>query len=273
MILINGQSETQLPVTDRGLQYGDGLFETIAYRNQHLELYAEHLERLKQGCERLAIPFSDFALLSTEIDTVLDGVNNDAVVKIIITRGSGGRGYKADPAMQPTRIISLHPYPDYPEDRQVGISLTRCQHPISVNTKLTGLKHLNRLDQVLARSEWDDISISEGLMFTEQGQLIEGTMSNVFLIKGEQLLTPALEQAGIHGVMRATILKLCEKLDLRCTQTALTEADLIDADAVFVCNSLIGIWPVMHYLPAHKSWVNHAITQQLQSAIKEAVTL
>lgn len=272
MILINGQSETQLPVSDRGLQYGDGLFETIAYRNHHFECLTAHLERLKLGCECLAIPFTDFALLHSEMNAVAASIKGDAVVKVIITRGSGGRGYKADSQAQPTRIISVHPIPDYPEMRQNGITVTRCQHPVSLNSALAGIKHLNRLDQVIARNEWDDINIAEGLMFTEQGELIEGTMSNVFLIKDKQLITPSLTQAGIRGVIRTLVINICNEIDVDVLETTVTETELLSAEGAFVCNSLIGIWPITHYLPTGKTWDKHSLISQLQTAVLEKLT-
>jgi 4-amino-4-deoxychorismate lyase len=269
VILVNGQSETQLTVSDRGLQYGDGLFETIAYRNRHLELSKGHFTRLQLGCERLGIPFTDFSLLRDEIDTAVQNVDGDAVIKVIITRGSGGRGYKADSQAQPTRIISVHPIPDYPENRQNGITVIRCQHPVSLNSVLAGIKHLNRLDQVIARNEWDDTDIAEGLMFTEQGELIEGTMSNVFLIKDNQLITPSLAQAGIQGVMRTLIIAICHDIGVHVSETTLTEADFLNAEGAFVCNSLIGIWPITHYVPSNKMWEKHALITRLQTAVME----
>jgi 4-amino-4-deoxychorismate lyase len=160
MILINGESRGQLDISDRGFQYGDGLFETIALIDRHPVFLDRHLQRLQAGCQRLCIPFPDPDLLSLEISQLSRRWANEthstrAVLKIIITRGSGGRGYRQPDNRQATRIISLHPYPDYPKAYTgQGINARFCTTRLGLNTTLAGLKPLNRLEQGMARSEW-----------------------------------------------------------------------------------------------------------------------
>jgi 4-amino-4-deoxychorismate lyase len=267
MLVINGQAANMLPVQDRGLQYGDGLFETIAYRHGQLEFYAAHIERLHQGCSRLHIPFIDWSLLDSEVAEMTASLNSDAVIKIIITRGQGGRGYRFDDNMQPTRIISSHPMPNYPEAWGNGIQIRFCTHPLSINTALAGLKHLNRLDQVMARSEWQDTTITEGLMSDHHGRLIEGTMTNLFIVKAGKLFTPSLKETGIAGIMRATVLRLALSLSLECIETSLSKSELLDADEVFLTNSLIDIWPVVSIQGHSQHWPHGPITQSLQAAL------
>ena len=269
MVLVNGKAEDRIVVSDRGLQYGDGLFETIAFRSSVAEFIEQHLQRLLSGCERLKISFQQLDLLQDELNSVYQKLNStDAVIKIIITRASGGRGYLADKSVEPTRIISTHPYPSYPESyHSDGVSVRFCQHKLSENSGLAGIKHLNRLDNVLARNEWDDSNIAEGLMFDQSDNLIEGTMSNVFLVKSQQLITPLLNKSGVEGIMRAQIIHLAKQLGLAFKESMITQDDLNKADEVFICNSLNGIWPVIEVVDTGIKYTLGPITQQLQQAL------
>lgn len=242
--LINGAVTTGLAVTDRGLHYGDGLFETLAVSEGIPELWDRHMHRLQQGCRRLAIPLPDRAILQSEAQRICAGAGQ-AVLKLILTRGSGGRGYRPPPHPQPTRILSLHPRPAYPAGwQQDGVAVRLCRHRLSQNPALAGLKHLNRLDQVLARHEWDDPAIAEGLMLDGSNRIIEGTMSNLFLVREGQLVTPDLTQSGINGVMRGLIMETAATLGIDCVLADVTLEDLACADELLLCNSVIGIWPV-----------------------------
>lgn len=244
MNLVNGSPAELLPLTDRGLLYGDGLFETLAIRAGHALAWPQHMARLQQGCQRLGIPSPDTGLLQTEMQQLCRQADT-AVLKIIITRGSGGRGYLPPADGHPSRILSLHPWPDYPARlAHDGIRARICGHRLPDNPDLAGIKHLNRLDQVLARAEWDDPGIREGLMLDARGHVIEGTMSNVFVIESGRLLTPSLEQAGVAGILRAEILAWAREQQFPHEVSSLPLVRLEGAECVFVCNSLIGIWPV-----------------------------
>jgi len=270
MILINGRAENRIEITDRGLQYGDGLFETLPYRNGYLEYLDAHLKRLTLGCERLSIPFQHLDLLITELETFCHTLIDDFVIKIIITRGSGGRGYFAN-NIEPTRIISSHPFPTYPDTySQLGVSVRLCKHKLSENPILAGIKHLNRLDQVIARNEWDDTTIAEGLMFDQQNNLIEATMSNIFIVKSGQLLTPLLTTSGIVGVMRAEIIRLAIEHDIPVKEVVLTQKDLLNADEVFVCNSVNGLWPVNFITDTQHTYPVGSVTKLCQDLIMQA---
>lgn len=270
MILINGQSEDRINVLDRGVQYGDGVFETIAFRQGEAEFLTAHLQRLQLGCQRLKIDFPEthLALLTAEFEQLCAAQHQDAVIKIIVTRGQGGRGYRYAPEMQATRILSVHPMPDYPAQHQQGINVRLCQHRLPQNPVLAGIKHLNRLDQILARNEWQDESISEGLMCDQQALFIEGTMSNLFIVKDTQLYTPSLEHAGIAGIMRLIVMQLAQQLNLNVSETTITGAGLQQADEVFLCNSLVGIWPVTFLIDWQQRWSKGPITSQLQQALQ-----
>jgi 4-amino-4-deoxychorismate lyase len=243
--LVNGMPDGSLSPQDRGLTYGDGLFETIALRAGKFRLLDFHLERLQVGCERLGIPPPATELLRAELKQV--AVNcTSGTGKIIITRGCGPRGYRAPAQAQATRLVGL--FPDsagsLPSWRD-GIRVRWCRTPVAENPALAGLKTLNRLEQVLARSEWEDEAITEGLMSTPQGQVIGGTMSNLFMVDDGQLLTPDLSRCGISGVMRRLILKVAAELAINAFEQSIDAERLLAADEVFLSNSLQGIAPVI----------------------------
>lgn len=249
MTLVNGVEQDQLPVSDRGLQYGDGVFETIAYHNGQLRFVSAHLDRLSQGCKRLGIDFQQRKALKIELHKICSDLDTkqskNAVVKIIVTRGSGGRGYQAAVDMEPTRIISIHPWPSHPEENTTaGVKVRLCQQRLVDNPALAGIKHLNRLEQILARNEWDDETIAEGLMCNAHGDIVEGTFSNIFMVKSGMLITPPLDRCGINGITRATIMDIAAKVGIPCHQAYIRQQDLESADEVFMCNSIIGIWPI-----------------------------
>jgi len=242
-LLINGKQTDQVSVLDRGIQYGDGLFETIAVIDGHCCLWERHFQRLCQGCERLGITVPDAAELFAEAEAAIKG-HPKGVLKIIVTRGAGGRGYRPSANTSASRIVYYSPWPDYPEDYwKNGVSLRICSTCLGINPALAQLKHLNRLEQVLARLEWDDLSIFEGIMLDSDGRVVEGTMSNLFVIKNNILITPDLSRCGIAGVMRGLIIELAATLNIPVTIKDVGVDELKAADAIFISNSLIGILP------------------------------
>jgi len=244
MTLIDGRPVDCLPVQDRGLHYGDGLFETLAARDGQLLCWKEHFARLAAGCERLGMACPPQALLEGEARELATG-NGHCVVKIILTRGQGGRGYLPPEPARPARIVARYPWPGWPEEyRAEGVIVRYCRIRLGINAVLAGLKHLNRLEQVLARNEWRDPAIAEGLMQDTQDNVIEGTMSNLFLISGQKLLTPDLDQCGVAGVIRHRILTVAPALGLETVITLVSRDDLSAADEIFLCNSVIGVWPI-----------------------------
>jgi 4-amino-4-deoxychorismate lyase len=246
MILINGESKDHIEISDRGFQYGDGLFETIEVRHGQAVFFERHLKRLESGCRRLYLPFPDAHLLSLEAKELCrQWPSARAVLKIIITRGKGGRGYRQPDVIQPTRVLSLHPYPDYPENYpELGIVARFCTTRLGLNPALAGIKHLNRLEQIMGRAEWNDPAIQEGLMLDINGHVIEGTMTNLFYMKNNSLYTATLTQAGVAGIMRGIIMTLSAEHGFSVIEHTFTKDELLSADEAFVCNSIIGIWPI-----------------------------
>ncbi|MCB2261387.1 MAG: aminodeoxychorismate lyase [Candidatus Thiosymbion ectosymbiont of Robbea hypermnestra] len=242
--LIDGVATDRLAVADRGLQYGDGLFETLAVQDGAPCLWREHYHRLARGAERLGIPCPPPELLLRESRQLADGASA-AVLKIILTRGHGGRGYRPPEDPRPTRILRRHPWPDHPRTwEKQGVAVTFCRTPLGENPRLAGLKHLNRLEQVLARSEWRDREIAEGLMQDGRGRIIGGTLSNLFLARAGCLLTPRLDTCGIAGTVRGLVLRLAAGFGIQVLERNLGRADLTGADGLFLTNALIGVWPV-----------------------------
>jgi 4-amino-4-deoxychorismate lyase len=244
MILINGVETDHVSVNDRGFQYGDGLFETIEAIDGRPLFLEQHLLRLSAGCSKLNIPAPDIKQLADETYSVCQHAKQ-AVLKIIITRGSGGRGYCQPTPIHPTRIISLHPFPDHPSTHAaLGIKVRFCETRLGLNPALAGVKHLNRLEQIMARAEWDDPAIQEGIMLDVNNHVIEGTMSNIFYVKDNIIYTASLLLAGVAGVMRGIIKRLLAEHNRTLIEHDYGKEVLLAADEAFACNSIIGIWPI-----------------------------
>lgn len=265
IMLVNGKRQNEISASDRGFQYGDGLFETIEILNGQSVFFQQHLQRLQSGCKTLLLPCPDLKLLANEVSG-LSGNCERGVLKIMLTRGSGGRGYRQPEKINPTRVLSLHPYPDYPpEFQQEGIRAIFCRQRLGLNPTLAGLKHLNRLEQVLARAEWKSSEIQEGLMLDINGHVIEGTMSNVFFVKNSRLFTPDLEQSGIAGIMRGFVLETAKAQGIASEVGNFDRKRLLEADEVFMTNSVVGIWPVREL--EQTRFKKGQFTQQMQAAL------
>ena len=266
-MLVNGAAETRVPATDRGFQYGDGLFETIALNDGRLEFWGRHMARLGRGCARLGLPAPDAALLRREAER-LCAQRAEGVLKIMVTRGTGGRGYRLPDEVRPTRVLSLHPRPGYPADvADRGVRLRVCETRLAIQPRLAGLKHMNRLEQILARAEWREPEIAEGLMLDADGAVVEGTMTNLFVASGAGLRTPDLSYCGVEGIMRAVVLDLADELEIPCSKERLALGDVLAADEVFLTNSVIGIWPVTRL--GDKTFAVGGISRRLAAALAE----
>jgi len=239
-VLVNGELATTLSVFDRGLSYGDGLFETIRFVQGRAPLWLRHMDRLRDGCRRLRLPLSDVEVLAREAATVVAGLAH-AVVRITITRGVGERGYAPPPTPTVTRIVAGFDAPAMEGDAYAAGLRTRwCETRLAEQPLLAGLKHLNRLEQVLARAEWSDPVVAEGLMCDAGGQVVSGTMTNLFVVLDGRLVTPPVTLCGVAGVARAEILAVRPEtmvMDIR-------PADLGGASEVFLSSSVRGILPV-----------------------------
>jgi len=265
--LVNGVASRALDVADRGLQFGDGLFETMALIGGRVRRLEMHLARLRRGCERLGIEYPGDDLLKAEIaqlGTEIDG----AVIKLIVTRGASARGYAA-PVGAPTRVLELHPWPEHPADAtHAGVAIRFCDLRLSDQPALAGLKHLNRLEQVLARREWQDQAIAEGLLCDARGHVVCGTMSNVFAIREGKLVTPSLDRSGVRGTLRETVLRHASAMGVGATEADISRNDVLRADELFLTNAIIGLWPVRQL--EDRQWSPGPLTRRLLAAIDAA---
>lgn len=245
---VGGKSIDSVEVDDRGFQYGDGLFETIAIRDGSPRFWNSHFERLCVGCDRLAISQPHDATLQEELMTAIanSGVNvAHATAKIIVTAGSGPRGYQRQAVPQVvTRIGIFRSAPLAPDAYHHGVATRLCQTRLAIQPQLAGIKSLHRLEQVLARAEWNDTAIMEGLMLDTEGRLICGTMSNVFICTEKSFATPAITRCGISGVMRRHVIAMLKHDGIDCDVRDIHRDEIYAADKLFLANSQFGILPV-----------------------------
>jgi 4-amino-4-deoxychorismate lyase len=266
MMLLNGEASHNAILNDRGLLYGDGVWETLVVRQGQALLLTWHLERLYKGLAKLYFNFNEYALLEAEIQLICQGVDA-GVLKIIITRGQAQRGYVIPSAATSMRLLQISALPIYPAQyAEQGISLQLCQTRLAYQPLLAGFKHLNRLEQVLARSELTQ-DIQEGLVLDYNQAVIEGTISNIFVLQANGCwATPDLNACGIAGIMRRYLLQYFAEQAIDCEIKTLQLSDIQHAQALFFCNSLIGIWPVQRF----NTYIYHIppIVKHLQQIVK-----
>lgn len=244
MFLINGEWTDNLPANDRAVQFGDGCFTTACISNGEVKFLDQHLIRLQQACEKLLIPFVDWALLKSEMLRLAEK-EKQAVLKVIITRGSGGRGYSAANCQQPTRLLTVSAYPSfYPQWREQGITLALSPIQLGINPQLAGIKHLNRLEQVLIRTHLEQTLAQEALVLDSDGYLTECCAANLFWRKGMQVFTPYVDKSGVNGTMRQHIIACLADSPWQVTQVREKLDTLAQADEVLICNALMPVVPV-----------------------------
>jgi 4-amino-4-deoxychorismate lyase len=239
---INGRKSVKIDYRDRGLQYGDGVFETMRVHGGRVRLLEHHLDRLDKSCRQLGIAGPSLPALRRELSRVA-ALRSEGILKLIVTRGaSSTRGYRPTGRERCTRILALHSLPkSVLTDASTPARVRLCVTPLGLNPRLAGLKTLNRLESVLARAEWSDARIWEGLMRDVDENIVCGTMSNLFLRRGSTLMTPLLDHCGVAGVMRRWILETAADLRLRPVERRIRWEDLRDAEEVFMSNAVVGL--------------------------------
>ena len=239
--LVNGEISTFIATTNRGLNYADGLFETMVVHNTRPRRWQAHMDRLGAGCERLGMEMPPQSVLLREVQTVSAGMT-DAVVKIVLTRDGKGRGYTPPRGGASTRIVSVHDYPDgVVELAREGVKARVCEFRLAIQPALGGIKHLNQLEQVLASAEIRESSAVEGILLDRKNYVISAIAANIFLVTEGRLLTPRLDRCGVRGVVRKQILA---GFGHRCEQRRIRVDMLWEADEVFICNTVRGIIPL-----------------------------
>lgn len=276
IISINGRIDASPTAHDRGLSYGDGLFETLLLQNSVLPLQDLHLSRLGQGASSLQITFDQQELIQyiSHLQVVAKerGVD-EAVLKIVVTRGMAGRGYQPKVTAPATIMLGLYPSPLIPESYySQGVKVFLCNHRLPKNKKLAGIKHLNKLDYVLASLEWVDLDYHECLLFDTDNHLVEALSRNVFILSDGKLLTPSLEYSGVTGILRNLVKdKYSKILGLEVSEKELSLESLLTAEEVFLCNSITGFWPVQSIMDSEIQQAG--IAQQLQQLFQEDIQI
>lgn len=236
----NGAPTDRLPLTARGLHYGDGVFRTLAVAaGRVLDLDAQ-LDTLARDAAAIDLhPPPDLAL---QLQQAAAGAG-DAVLKLILMRSGQGRGYRPTTTVADSLLLRYEVPVFDPACWTQGIRAVRSPVTMAAQPRLAGIKHLNRLEQVLASRDWPE-GVDEALLGDERGAPICGTRSNLFWVSRGIVHTPALDRCGVAGMMRAKILAACEARGLALRVGAHPWSALHAADEAFVCNSLIGIWPL-----------------------------
>ena len=265
-MLLNGSHDRQLSPYDRGVHFGDGLFETIACRVGRPRFLSLHLERLQLGCQRLGIE-AGLEEIAAEIRSLASEVDS-SILKLVLTRGTAvARGYGVSGREKATRITFRYPWPqEIRTGSQDGVQVRTATLRLGENPALAGLKHCNRLEQVLARREWTDPEIAEALLFSSSGKLVSGTMSNVFIVDGSGLRTPRVDLCGVAGVMRRVVLREANRVGLPAAEDFLDAADLRNADEIFLTNARVGIWPVRRL--DNRTFGANPTTRRLREALE-----
>ena len=265
--LFNGHEASDL-ASSRGLHYGDGVFRTVLAWDGALLDWDLHLAKLQRDCDALSLEMPPASVLMNEA-VQLTHSKTRAVIKLMVIRKTGGRGYRPE-STRSDRLLLVYPAPRYPETHWThGITGFRCSLALASQPALAGIKHLNRLEQVLASRDWPE-NADEGILCDQESRPVCGTRSNLFWINGRQLHTPALTQCGVAGIMRTKIMALAESLNIRVHVRPTKWEELMAADEVFVCNAIIGIWPLRRL--AQRDWsAPGAVTAELISALRRAL--
>ncbi|MGH8717917.1 MAG: aminodeoxychorismate lyase [Burkholderiales bacterium] len=270
MVLVNGAESDVISVCDRGLLYGDGVFRTFRAESGVVQSWQRQYQKLKEDCARLALDLPERSEIETDLFRVLE-ISPDSVVKIVITRGAGPRGYALNPESTPTRIVMTSSLPQYPPEwLERGVKVRVCDVKLSVQPRLAGIKHLNRLENVLARAEWQRAEYAEGLMLDGDGNVIEGTMSNIFAWLNDALITPDLTRCGVAGVQRDRVLEYARSQGIPVRIEAMKLDKLLAAEEVFLTNSVIGVWQVREL--EVRRWNSSVFTSSVRSVLQSDET-
>lgn len=268
--LLNGRPGTLIDATDRGFQYGDGVFTTLRVENGIPLFFQEHFHRLARDAALLRLPLPDFALLRHEAG-ILSNQCSSGILKIQWTRGIGGRGYLPPADPEPTRFLILRPFSPLGEGLSKAWNLKTASLRLGICPQLAGAKHMNRLEQILARQEWPDPSIDEVLLLDSEGYVVEGSSTNLFLFHDGVLITPRLDRAGVRGVLRDIVLGYAEKYGMPVRQDRVRPEQLLEATELVLTNSVRGICPVAR-LDAH-DFNSNEIALKLHAWYQEALSV
>ena len=263
--IINGQEQSNISIHNRNFQYGDGLFETCVVKDNRILLWDKHLFRLDEGCERLKIKNSDESIWLKDVKKALSLTSTkNCVVKLILSRGNSQRGYSYPDDISPVRIVIVSELRNVQSKK--SFSLEYAESGYHSNPILAGIKHCNRIEQIMARAS---LKRDEAIMLDENQNIISVTQGNIYFIFGQRLVTPKLDRCGVIGSRRSLILDLAESLEMNVEEVNISINDAIKADEVFISNSIIGIQSVSSI--ENCQFPKSAITEQINKAF-ESVT-
>lgn len=247
--LFNGQAAGEWALS-RGLHFGDGVFRTVLIWDEQPVDWRWHMEKLAEDCAALQLQMPDVSILQAEALLLIQGQQR-AVLKILVVRKSEGRGYFST-TEESDRLLVLQPAPHYSaENWTLGIKVFKSPIKLARQPALAGVKHLNRLEQVLASRHWPE-GMDEAILCNDLDQPICGTRSNLFWVKAGEIYTPPMDGSGVKGVMRSKIIQLKDKYKVAMRIQMGEWGSLQEADEIFVSNALIGIWPVRQL--EHRHW-------------------
>jgi 4-amino-4-deoxychorismate lyase len=262
-MLVNGKPADSIPIEDRGFLYGDGVFRTLRLHAGIPANWSRQYGKLQQDCAALGLTCPDAEVLLQDIAQL--SRQGEAVLKIIVTRGTGQRGYAPPTDVHPTRIVATYPAPLTVSS---SLDLYLCQTRLSHQPRLAGIKHLNRLENVLAAQECQSVGKQEGVLCDEDGAVISGTRSNLFVVTKGKLLTPDLSRCGVAGVQRERVMDWAMAHDSPCEVSRLELQDVLGAEELFLVNSVFGIWPVRSL--ADKVYTKHRLADALRPWLNDA---
>jgi len=265
-MLVNGKHSNLISIRDRGLLYGDGVFRTLRAVGGIALHWSLHYQKLQHDCAALGIDCPELELLTGELGGLLE-LYPDGVIKIIITRGEGTRGYTPPIVSEPTHVWDISPLPDHLKScTKYGIKARLCQLRLSHQPRLAGIKHLNRLENVLAANEWNDADIAEGLLMDVAGNVIEATRSNLFVVAQGKLITPDLSRCGVAGVQRDRVMAWAKQHNMPLDVRNISLTEVLQADESFVVNSIIGLWPLRELEKSR--WADFPVTKRISQDLE-----
>ncbi len=263
--IINGKEQSDISIFNRNFQYGDGLFETCIVRDNYILFWEKHLSRLEIGCRKLKIKNIEESLWLKDIKKALSLTSKkNCVLKLVLSRGNTERGYSYPDDILPVRVVIVSELKN--THAKESYSLEYAQSGYHSNPNLAGIKHCNRIEQILARSS---LKADEAIMLDENQNIISVTQGNIYFIFGQRLVTPRLDRCGVVGSRRSLILELAESIELHVEQIDISINEVKKADEVFISNSIIGIQSVNSI--EDFQFRKRSLTEQIKTAF-ESVT-
>ena len=268
--LVDGENSAYWPVDDRGSMYGDGVFRTLRVTDSAPRWWGEQISKLTQDCTRIGLPAPSLATWNADLAQIAPSLTS-GVLKLVVTRGVGPRGYSPPEHPQIRRLMRYESISVQASPLPVaGLALRICTLRLGWQPRLAGIKHLNRLENVLARAEWNMPDIHEGVLLDHADRVISGVMSNLFIWQQGRLLTPRLDQCGVAGVARARLMRAANAQGIEVEEATLSLQDVFDAEEVMLTNSLWGLRRVAR-LEA-KCWPDAVVSARLSALLETEVS-